>query len=73
MLTCPFCGRDPYHYVDTGVGMEAVAVTCCDLGIEFFDHRKESEDVTINRKEFMELGVKLIDAKTDRSSGDGVG
>lgn len=36
---CPFCGRDPYHYVDNGVGMERVAVTCCDEGIALFQHR----------------------------------
>ena len=35
---CPFCGRDPYHYVDNGVGMERVAVTCCDEGIAYFQH-----------------------------------
>lgn len=31
MTDCPFCGLDPYHYVDNGVGMEAVAVTCCEF------------------------------------------
>jgi hypothetical protein len=35
---CPFCGSDPYHYVDNGVGMERVAVTCCDEGIALFQH-----------------------------------
>lgn len=34
--TCPFCGVDPFHYIDNGVGMEAVAVTCCELGIALF-------------------------------------
>ena len=38
---CPFCGRDPYHYVDIGVGMESAAVECCDLGIALFQHRDE--------------------------------
>jgi len=42
--TCPFCGLDPYHYVDNGVGMEAVAVVCCDLGIVLFDRRGEAPD-----------------------------
>lgn len=32
MPECPFCGSDPYHYVNNGVGMEAVAVVCCDDG-----------------------------------------
>ena len=35
---CPFCGHDPYHYVDNGVGMERVAVTCCDEGVALFQH-----------------------------------
>lgn len=38
---CPFCGHDPYHYVDNGVGMEAVAVTCCENGIALFQHSDE--------------------------------
>lgn len=38
---CPFCGRDPYHYMDNGVGMERVAVVCCDLGIALFQERDE--------------------------------
>lgn len=35
---CPFCGYDPYHYVDIGVGWQAVAVTCCNLGIGLFQY-----------------------------------
>jgi hypothetical protein len=58
MTNCPFCGHDPYHYVDIGVGMEAVAVTCCELGIELFDHRNTG-DVTLSREEFYELADKL--------------
>ena len=36
---CPFCGHDPYEYVDNGVCMEAVAVNCCEFGEAFFDWR----------------------------------
>ena len=36
---CPFCGHDPYEYVDIGVGYERVAVTCCSLGVMLFDWR----------------------------------
>jgi len=36
MTRCPFCKRDPYHYVDIGVGFQAAAVECCDLGIGLF-------------------------------------
>jgi hypothetical protein len=31
---CPFCKRDPYEYVDVGVGYVPVAVTCCDYGYQ---------------------------------------
>lgn len=57
---CPFCGQDPYHYVDNGVGMERVAVTCCELGIELFDHRNAG-DVAMSRDEFSEIATKLMD------------
>lgn len=30
---CEFCGRDPYHWVDIGVGFEPVAIVCCDEAI----------------------------------------
>lgn len=40
--SCPFCRRDPYEYVDIGVGMEAAAVNCCELGILLFDPRYDS-------------------------------
>jgi hypothetical protein len=33
---CPFCKLDPFHYVDTGVGLMAVAVNCCDLGCDLY-------------------------------------
>lgn len=36
---CPFCGLDPYEYVDIGVGFERVAVSCCEFGVAFFDWR----------------------------------
>ncbi|MDH4581419.1 hypothetical protein E8F20_05955 [Pseudomonas sp. BN415] len=38
MTICPFCRRDPYHYVDIGIGWQAAAVECCDLGISLFSH-----------------------------------
>lgn len=50
---CPFCGRDPYHCVDNGVGMEAVAVTCCELGIELFDRREPRETIEISWENFI--------------------
>lgn len=57
---CPFCGRDPFHYVDNGVGMEAVAVTCCELGDAFYrGMRPAPEEITLSWEEFQEIGNKL--------------
>lgn len=57
---CPFCGRDPFHRVDNGVGMEAVAVTCCELGDQFYrGMRSEPETVTMEWDEFVEIGQRL--------------
>lgn len=39
---CPFCRCNPFHYVDNGVGMEAVAITCCDLGIELYGRSRQA-------------------------------
>lgn len=43
MSRCPFCKKDPYHYVDNGVGYEAVAIACCDLGIALYYGDKEAK------------------------------
>lgn len=54
---CPFCGCDPYEYVDVGVGGrgQPVAVTCCELGIDFFDIRHEKDTVEISRGHFEQI------------------
>ncbi|MEF0148500.1 hypothetical protein [Pseudomonas guariconensis] len=39
-MICPFCKRDPYHYVDIGIGLAPAAVDCCDLGIGLFSYDK---------------------------------
>ena len=64
---CPFCGRDPYHYVDNGVGMERVAVTCCDEGIAYFQHGDPvlTEQISLRRE--------AADALRDRTSAREVG
>lgn len=36
-MFCPFCGLDPYEYIHNGIGMEAVAVNCCEWGWYYFD------------------------------------
>lgn len=51
MTTCPFCKRDPFHYVDVGTGMAAVAVTCCELGVELFQYgTKEARQTLENMR-----------------------
>lgn len=49
---CPFCGHDPYHYVDNGVGMERVAVVCCDEGVALFQHGDPvlTEQISLRRE-----------------------
>jgi hypothetical protein len=42
--SCPYCNRDPYHYVNNGVGQERVAVVCCEPGIELFQHGRETDE-----------------------------
>ncbi len=60
MSECPFCGRDPYHRVDNGCGMEAVAVTCCELGNLYFrGGRTAPDDVTMSYQEFHQIGEKI--------------
>lgn len=48
MTRCPFCGNDPFHYVDIGVGWEAVAVNCCDLGVELFQYGSKTARQTLD-------------------------
>ncbi len=48
---CPFCRRDPYHYVDNGVGMEAVAVTCCERGIALLQYGDEELQADVALRE----------------------
>jgi hypothetical protein len=43
---CPFCGRDPYEWVDVGVGSVPVAITCCQAGIVLFDWRNQPNRLT---------------------------
>lgn len=44
---CPFCHMDPFHYVDNGVGMEAVAVTCCDAGVDLYSKSRNTVPLKI--------------------------
>lgn len=62
MTTCPFCNRDPFHYVDNGVGMEAVAVTCCELGQLLYEREKPKE-VTLTGDEFTAIAGKIAEGQ----------
>ncbi len=58
---CPFCERDPFHYVDNGIGMEAVAVNCCELGNLYFrGARAAPEEIDLSWEEFSEIGQRLL-------------
>jgi hypothetical protein len=39
---CPFCGYDPYDYVDVGIGRIPVAITCCEDQAIFHAHGPEA-------------------------------
>ena len=59
---CPFCDRDPFHYVNNGVGMEAVAVTCCEMADLYFrGARPAPEEVTLSWEEFTKIGQRILD------------
>lgn len=60
MTTCPFCNSDPFEYIDNGIGLEAVAVTCCEWGSMLYEddvpleevrQRKEKADKRQKRRE----------------------
>lgn len=62
---CPFCERDPFHYVDNGIGMEAVAVDCCELGNLYFrGARAAPEEIDLSWEEFSEIGQRLLSTST---------
>lgn len=42
-MTCPFCKCDPYEYVDNGICMERVAISCCQLGIGLWRGDKKAK------------------------------
>lgn len=57
---CAFCGRDPYEYVDNGVGMERVAVTCCELGCATYDHRDNPDhEIVVTVADLRDMANKL--------------
>ncbi len=60
MERCAFCGLDPYEYVHNGVGMERVAVTCCELGCAIYDHRNSDDaEIPVSSKELREIATKV--------------
>jgi len=55
---CIFCHHDPYHYVDIGVGFQAAAVNCCELGIALYQHGDEELSRVADRIEELEKACK---------------
>ena len=43
-MTCPFCGLDPYEYVNVGIGSVPVAVNCCEEGVSLY-HGEDFQDL----------------------------
>lgn len=67
MTTCPFCGRDPFVYANIGVGREAVAVDCCELGDVYFRGAREpiTDDVVIDPDTFRALGARITETQSE--------
>lgn len=77
MTICPFCGRDPFHYVDIAVGMEAAAVICCENGDMLFRGAREIPDeVTMPWDDFVKIAGTLtelreaVQSSASRKEGD---
>jgi hypothetical protein len=45
MIRCPFCGLDPYEYVDTGIVSIPFAVNCCKYGYLLFAKNIPIDDI----------------------------
>lgn len=65
MTTCPFCNRDPFCYVDVGVGSVPVGVDCCELGDAYFRGARPliEHDVVMPPDEFMAIGDRIQNLK----------
>lgn len=68
---CPFCGMYPYEDVDIGVGVEHVAVNCCEMGHGLLvDGNKELAHIAgllqSNNERDVEKGIDLA-AKYDEA------
>lgn len=66
---CIFCHRDPYHYVDIGVGFQAAAVNCCDLGVALYQHGDEDLARVADRIEELEKKNASLEAAIKRQAG----
>jgi hypothetical protein len=66
-MTCPFCGRDPFHRSDMG---EALAVDCCDLGDMYFRGAREpiTEDVVLSPDDFQALGQRIMEMQVENDA-----
>lgn len=64
-MSCPFCGLDPYEYVDVGLGGRGVpvAVSCCEFGQMLFDDRTAD-------KRWIHLAEKALEELGDSPYGE---
>ena len=58
-MTCPFCGLDPFEYVDIGVGFEAVGITCCNLGWYYFDVGPDHSHIGMTYEAVLEINQEM--------------
>jgi len=78
-MTCPFCGSDPFHYENFGMGGLGVpvAVVCCELGVEWFDRRSDKDVVTVGWDDFERIArafeaLRMVRDADDDCHSDGL-
>lgn len=69
--SCPFCGHDPYEWVDVGVGFVPVAVTCCSEGIGYFQYNDPVLCKIVNLLGAVELSVQRVLDEMERVEESG--
>ena len=69
-MNCPFCGLDPYEYVDIGIGQQAVGVSCCDLGWYYFDGGEKYNHCGMPYKEVIKIKEEMECVENDVPEDD---
>lgn len=67
-MNCPFCGHDPYHYVNNGLGMVPVAIVCCEpmCAVSSKDQKDDAEYVmSVGELRALSAKIATLQARHD--------